>query len=447
MIMMVAFAVIMGGGSQASEKKKAFKDIMISGELNENDLKDAQRNGPSKTHEVKLIAGKVYTIDMVSTAFDSYLRILDEKGNQLDEDDDSGGDLNARILFNCTKDGVYKIVCTTFDGMATGGAYTLTVKASGNAPPQPSSAQSKMIGAAAPDFIGDFAVNGEPVKLSSLQGKVVLVNFCDMRNAQSVAMLPRLAQWSKSYKDKGLEIVTITFYPSAIDQALEFDKETGTIKAAKRADRKSDRGLCKDFAAYHKIDHLLMMLPKQDALDVFNAYYVNGMPQVVLVDRKGNVRLIDVGGEKSTGTVETELKKVLADGAVPGKAKADLQKELKKFAGSWTFESVVAGGKQEANAAFMQMTMTFEGDKHTVKADDKVVQAGIMRLDPTTTPKSIDVTFTDGPQKGAVILGIYEISGDTLKVCFDLEGKTRPTEFSSMPGSQTFVAIHKRVKK
>lgn len=50
-------------------------------------------------------AGKVYTIDMVSKDFDSYLRLFDPKGNQLEEDDDSGGDLNSRIVFNCTQDG------------------------------------------------------------------------------------------------------------------------------------------------------------------------------------------------------------------------------------------------------------------------------------------------------------------------------------------------------
>jgi hypothetical protein len=37
------------------------------------------------------------------------------------------------------------------------------------------------------------------------------------------------------------------------------------------------------------------------------------VPQLVLIDRKGIVRLIDVGGEKSSATVETEIKKLLAE--------------------------------------------------------------------------------------------------------------------------------------
>src|SRR5262249_26183745 len=89
----------------------------------------------------------------------------------------------------------------------------------------------------------------------------------------------------------------------------------------------------------------------------------------------------------------------------------------------------------------------FEGDKHTLKMGDKVVQAGTQKIDPSKSPKTIDVTMTEGPSKGAIMLGIYEIDGDTLKVCFDREGKKRPTEFKSPPGSQNFFNAHKRVKK
>ena len=126
---------------------------------------------------------------------------------------------------------------------------------------------------------------------------------------------------------------------------------------------------------------------------------------------------------------------------------ADVEKELKKFQGTWTFESVEVGGKEVPAAEFKGITVTFEGDKYTVKKGDEVILAGTQKLDPSKSPKTIDVTVAEGLNKGAVMLGIYEISGDTLKVCFDPEGKKRPTEFKSAPGSQTFVNVHKRVPK
>ena len=56
-----------------------------------------------------------------------------------------------------------------------------------------------------------------------------------------------------------------------------------------------------------------LVLSKQEALDTYNAYAVNGMPQVALIDRKGMVRMIDVGGDKGAATVETMLKKLIAE--------------------------------------------------------------------------------------------------------------------------------------
>jgi uncharacterized protein (TIGR03067 family) len=126
--------------------------------------------------------------------------------------------------------------------------------------------------------------------------------------------------------------------------------------------------------------------------------------------------------------------------------KADAEKELKKFQGTWTFESVEAGGKKLPTDALKGSTVTFEGDKYTVKNGDAVLQAATLKLDPSKSPKAFDVTVAEGPNKGT-ILGIYEIDGDTLKVCFDPEGKKRPTEFKTAAGSQTTLVVHQRVKK
>jgi uncharacterized protein (TIGR03067 family) len=140
---------------------------------------------------------------------------------------------------------------------------------------------------------------------------------------------------------------------------------------------------------------------------------------------------------------------LIASGGTGARAdeKADVEKELKKFQGTWTLESVETGGKEQPAAEFKGVTVIFEGDKHTVKKGDEVIQVGTQKLDPSKSPKTIDVTMTEGPNKGTVMLGIYEIEGDTLKVCFDSEGKKRPTEFKSAPGSATFVNVHKRMKK
>jgi peroxiredoxin len=256
-------------------------------------------------------AGTRYTIDLTAKGIDAYLRLLDPKGKQLDEDDDSGGDLNSRIVFNCPADGDYRIVCTTF-GPDMYAPYMLTVKAAGGVP-KPSSAHSTMVGKPAPEFKSDFAINGNPSRIADFKDKVVLLYFWEARNAASTELLGKLAEWHKAHKGDGLAIVGLTYYLSDIGSKVEFDKESGEVKTAKKADRVSDQALLTAYAKHHKIEHLLLALPKQDALDAFDAYVVNGVPQMVLIDRKGMVRLIEVRAEKGVDNVHAELKKLLAE--------------------------------------------------------------------------------------------------------------------------------------
>jgi len=186
------------------------------------------------------------------------------------------------------------------------GPLKLTVK-------KPAAAHDLLLGKAAPDFESDFAINGKRTRLSELKGKVVLVNFWEVGSASSVKSLPRVSQWHKAYKARGLEVVGVTFYNFEIGQKLGFDKETGTIISRPEADKESDQAMLKDFAAHHQLDFLLLTLAKAEALKTFDAYAVNGLPQLVLIDREGIVRLITASSEEdSAADVEREIKNLTA---------------------------------------------------------------------------------------------------------------------------------------
>src|SRR5262245_24156066 len=87
--------------------------------------------------------------------------------------------------------------------------------------------------------------------------------------------------------------------------------------------------------------------------------------------------------------------------------RADVEKELKKFAGNWTFESVEVGGQKVGADQFKGRTLSFEGAKYSVKRGDDVEEAATFKLDPSKTPKTLDSTVTEGPNKGSVMLCIY----------------------------------------
>ena len=91
------------------------------------------------------------------------------------------------------------------------------------------------------------------------------------------------------------------------------------------------------------------------------------------------------------------------------------------------------------------MTVTFKGSNWTVHNGDMVVQAGTHKFDTSKKPIQIDAPVTEGEGKGNTMLGICELNGDTMRVCFDPMGKERPTSLTAK-GDQ-FSAKVERVKK
>lgn len=72
---------------------------------------------------------------------------------------------------------------------------------------------------------------------------------------------------------------------------------------------------------------------------------------------------------------------------------------------------------------------------------------GKFTVDPSKSPKTIDVTITEGDNKDKTMKGIYEIDGDNYKVCYAPFGKDRPKEFSSKGEEGLVLSVWKRDKK
>jgi hypothetical protein len=128
--------------SEKTVEKKVTDTYHFSGDVTRS---DPARPGPEragchfKVHPCMLYVGKQYLIDMIDPArsgMDPFLIVEDDKGTLLARDDDSGGNLNARLVFTPTGTGTYRIIATTCSPGMTG-HYQLTVRplAPGEAPP------------------------------------------------------------------------------------------------------------------------------------------------------------------------------------------------------------------------------------------------------------------------------------------------------------------------
>lgn len=90
----------------------------------------------------------------------------------------------------------------------------------------------------------------------------------------------------------------------------------------------------------------------------------------------------------------------------------------------------------------MQMVLTMKDGKFTVKMGTNEIDKGSF--------KAVDANGLDiesSQLKGKPILSIYKLEGDTLTVCYDLSGASRPKEYASKAGTQTLVEIYKRAGK
>ena len=98
--------------------------------------------------------------------------------------------------------------------------------------------------------------------------------------------------------------------------------------------------------------------------------------------------------------------------------------------GAWTVVSVeVDGLKMPAGTA----RLVLKGDRFTtigMGAD----YDGTIAIDAKKKPKTLDMKFLSGPEKGNKNLGIFEVKGDTWRLCLDMTGKARPKEFASKKG-------------
>jgi uncharacterized protein (TIGR03067 family) len=135
-----------------------------------------------------------------------------------------------------------------------------------------------------------------------------------------------------------------------------------------------------------------------------------------------------------------------ASGAPP---EDSFTKELKALAGTWRPISAENNGYKASEGDLKGTLWIRDADgKWTMRRGDKtVVEWAVKKIDATKSPKTIDIEITAGGYKGVVYHGIYELDGDTLRICFALPDKDeRPTEFSASKGSIRSLSEFKREK-
>lgn len=96
-----------------------------------------------------------------------------------------------------------------------------------------------------------------------------------------------------------------------------------------------------------------------------------------------------------------------------------------------------------ADVVLKSISLKLDNGKYEVFVGD-APDRGTYTLDSAAKPKGMTVTGTEGPNRGRTFPAIYELSGDTLRICYDLSGAKRPTEFKSVTGTKLYLVTYSR---
>jgi thiol-disulfide isomerase/thioredoxin len=128
-----------------------------------------------------------------------------------------------------------------------------------------------MVGKLAPDIANDVWLNGAPVSMAELKGKVVMVEFWTFGCYNCRNVEPYVKQWHQKYVDKGFVIIGV--------HSPEFSYEHDYAKV-------------KQYVQEHDIR---FPIPIDNDFSTWNRYGNRYWPAMYLIDKQGVIRHVRVG--------------------------------------------------------------------------------------------------------------------------------------------------------
>jgi len=102
---------------------------------------------------------------------------------------------------------------------------------------------------------------------------------------------------------------------------------------------------------------------------------------------------------------------------------------LKALEGTYKVVGLTKSGDVVPDDVLKSVSVIFKADEMTLKLPERALPAKI-KVDGKKSPMTIEITPSDGPEKGKTFLGIYRIEKDELTIAFNEKGD-RPTEFKA----------------
>ncbi len=125
-------------------------------------------------------------------------------------------------------------------------------------------------------------------------------------------------------------------------------------------------------------------------------------------------------------------------------------RDVKALQGEWRGVKGTVDGRRTPTAEARMFRIAVKGDRLTLAAGGEARKASF-KLDPARSPKAIDLTWLDGPEKGRRVPGIYELEEmGRWRLCVPNakagEAVERPKEFTAAAGERRMLFTLERAK-
>jgi uncharacterized protein (TIGR03067 family) len=139
------------------------------------------------------------------------------------------------------------------------------------------------------------------------------------------------------------------------------------------------------------------------------------------------------------------LPTTLTTAAPDEKTSETVQQAAEALKGQWLMTKATVNGAPNSRQAG-RVRYFFDGASSFIMSNDYAVTLeGDFTIDPGRSPRTIDLVSGNAAAQNRMY-GIYEIEGDTLKLCLSMNANRRPSKFESKRGSGESFYVFKRVK-
>ena len=107
--------------------------------------------------------------------------------------------------------------------------------------------------------------------------------------------------------------------------------------------------------------------------------------------------------------------------------------DIESLQGTWAVVDLESEGQRLEPDSLAGARIVVRGNRFTSLGMGATYE-GTFQVDATTVPKRLDMLFDAGPDQGSTNHAIYELDGDTWRICLSTAGE-RPTRFAAEPGS------------